>query len=242
MSRPHPSTTTPKAVDAHPKTLRIIFHVVSAAIMINGFVGIQGSPITNAIGPQYGGFFQYLTILGLFASVTCMLLSTISDYLPGVTFFRPIKRVFLLAALPVELVISSIYWSLVLFAPHLMLPSNSSAGNPSEPSSAEGMDSLFRIPLWMDISMHLVPALALIADFFLLERKFRPPQSTYGALLLATTFGIAYGFWAEHCASINGQFAYPFLNIMNLEQRVATYVGATFGAWAVFRGLNWLHK
>ncbi|KAK8869955.1 hypothetical protein IAR55_000524 [Kwoniella newhampshirensis] len=242
MSRPHPAFSTPKPVDAHPKTLRIIFHVVSAAIMINGFVGVQGLAIDKAIGPQYGGFFQYLTILGLIATCIVMLLSTISDYLPGITFFRPIKRVFLLAALPVELVISSIYWSLVLLAPHLMFPASPDAGSSSEPSSSGGQELLFRIPLWMDISMHLAPALALIADFFILERKFRPPVSTYGALLLATTFGTAYGFWAEHCASINGNFAYPFLNIMNLQQRIATYAGATFGAWAVFRGLNKLHK
>lgn len=95
-----------------------------------------------------------------------------------------IKRVFLLVSLPVELVISSIYvscqaarllnlvfhsliargmqWSIILTAPHLMLPPTSPDAVQGEPSSSGTGPSLFRIPLWMDLSMHLVPAVALL--------------------------------------------------------------------------------
>lgn len=75
-----------------------------------------------------------------------------------------------------------------------------------------------------------------------LEKKYTPPASTIGAPILAVAAGTAYGTWAEHCASINGKFPYPFLTIMSFPARVATYVAATFGALLVFWGLNRVHR
>ncbi len=43
-----------------------------------------------------------------------------------------------------------------------------------------------------------------LPDFFLRERKYKPPVSTYGAVILAGTAAVAYGLWAEYCASYNG--------------------------------------
>ncbi|WVR05049.1 hypothetical protein IAU60_002061 [Kwoniella sp. DSM 27419] len=229
--------------DAMPKIPRIIFHMGSAAVMLQGFMSLQALPLKGMMEKQYGGFFQYLTILGLFGTIIGMVLSGICDYLPAVQGIKSVKRVFLLFALPVEIVISSIYWSIILIAPQLMLPPRPDLQSAPEPASAEAVgDGLFRIPLWMDMSMHLLPAVALILDFFILEKKFHPPSSTIGALLLAASFGAGYSIWIEHCATINGAFPYPFLNIMDLPGRVATYVGSTLGAWVVFRGLNALHN
>ncbi|WVQ70249.1 uncharacterized protein L199_008475 [Kwoniella botswanensis] len=229
--------------DAMPKIGRIIFHIGVAAAMFDGFWGLQRLAITkDYIGTQYGGHFQYLTILGLFGTIITMMLSGICDYLPAIQAIKTFKRVFLLFALPVELVISSIYWAIILFSPELMLPPNPDLASSPEPSSSNAEDPLFRIPLLMDLSMHALPAVALIIDFFFLERKYKPPASTIGAFALAASFGTAYSLWVEHCASINGSFPYPFLTIMNPQQRVMMYVGSTVMAWTVFRGLNALHK
>ncbi|WVW83274.1 hypothetical protein I302_105293 [Kwoniella bestiolae CBS 10118] len=229
--------------DAMPKIGRIIFHIGTAAAMFDGFWGLQNTTITKEyIGNQYGGHFQYLTILGLFGTIITMMMSGICDYLPAVQGLKPLKRIFLLFALPVELVISSIYWGIILLKPELMLPPNPVLASSSEPSSSGAEDPLFRIPLLMDLSMHALPAVALIIDFFFLERKYKPPASTFGALALAATFGTAYSLWVEHCASINGSFPYPFLTIMNPQQRIMMYAGSTIMAWLVFRGLNAIHK
>ncbi|WVQ77961.1 hypothetical protein IAT38_000042 [Cryptococcus sp. DSM 104549] len=238
---PVPSTTAPPP-DASPKVARLIFHVGSASIMAYGFTGLLGENMGEFVRPQYGGFLQYLTILGLLASGITMLLSGASDMLPNLSAIKLLKRVFLLISLPVELVISSIYWGIILTVPHLMLPPAPDLASAPEPSSHGAEPDLFRIPLWMDLSMHALPAVSLLFDFFLLERKYPKPFSTYGAFALAAVFGSVYGVWVEHCAGINGAFPYPFLTIMPLEGRVATYAGATFGAWLVFRGLNGLHK
>ncbi|OCF38345.1 hypothetical protein I317_07889 [Kwoniella heveanensis CBS 569] len=228
--------------DAMPKIGRLVFHAAAAAVMIQGWASLQNMAMKQFMESQYGGSFQYLTILGLFGSIAAMMLSGLCDYFPGINVFKSIKRIFLLVSLPVELVISSIYWSIILLAPELMLPPAPDMASSPEPSSSGFEDGLFRIPLWMDMSMHLAPAVALIIDFFFLEKKFRPPASTIGAFLLAATFGTTYGLWVEHCASINGSFPYPFLTIMELPGRVATYAGSTVGAYLVFRGLNAIHK
>ncbi|WWC69613.1 uncharacterized protein I206_103556 [Kwoniella pini CBS 10737] len=228
--------------DAMPKIGRIIFHIGVTAAMFDGFWGLQNLALTkDYIGTQYGGHFQYLTILGLFGTIITMFLSGVCDYLPAIQSLKTIKRVFLLFAMPVELVISSIYWSIILFAPELMLPPNPELSSSSEPS-AEAKDPLFRIPLLMDLSMHALPAVALAIDFFFLEKKFKPPASNIGSFVLAATFGTGYSLWVEHCASINGSFPYPFLTIMNFQQRIMMYVGSTLMAWLVFRGLNAIHK
>lgn len=43
-----------------------------------------------------------------------------------------------------------------------------------------------------------------VAVFFLREKKYQPPASTWGALAVASVAGAAYGTWAEYCAEHNG--------------------------------------
>ena len=124
----------------------------------------------------------------------------------------------------------------------------------AEPSAIKPADLLFRIPLWMDLSMHALPAMALMlggsrmsqsrlmVDFLVLETPYTPPSSNIYAPLLAFAFGSAYPLWIEHCATINGQFPYPFLTAMTAPQRVQMYVGSSIGALLVFWGLNAVKK
>ncbi|ODN73543.1 hypothetical protein L202_08042 [Cryptococcus amylolentus CBS 6039] len=227
-----------------PYQARMFLHVGAAGVMLYGFQAMRAWTVFgDVMSNQYGGFWQYLTILGLTISGATMLLAGVQDLLPNIHLIRLIKRTLLLIALPVEFIITSIYWSLIIFAPHLMLPPTDPDAAQGAPSSSTAEPTLFRIPLWMDMSMHLLPGIALVFEFFLLETKYRPPFSTSVAFLLASAFGTSYGFWVEHCAEQNGGvFPYPFLTILPLGGRVGVYVGATGVAWAVFRGLNWVHK
>ena len=79
-------------------------------------------------------------------------------------------------------------------------------------------------------------------DFFLIEKRYTRPMSTLGATALSLSVGSAYSLWIEHCATINGQFPYPFLNLMNVSQRVEMYTGSTIGALLTFWGLNAMHR
>ncbi len=83
------------------------------------------------------------------------------------------KRTVLLIALPGSVIVSSIYWSLLTFAPNLIVPAAhdhpASQGNGIDatrliaPSSSHASPPSFRIPLWIDLSLHAVPVLALLA-------------------------------------------------------------------------------
>ena len=94
-------------------------------------------------------------------------------------------------------------WTLLLAFPHLIVPPAPS--EPGEPNSSEAPKFML-IPFWMDISLHLLPALALAFDFFVLEKKkYRAPASTWGAAALAGLTAVAYGAWVEYCAGFNGR-------------------------------------
>jgi hypothetical protein len=97
------------------------------------------------------------------------------------------------------------------------------------PSSSSDAPQLLRIPTWIDVSIHGVPAIVLVigksyyihyikvlrpltlpafskhesADFFFREKKYRAPVSTWGAIILSAIAGLAYSIWVEHCAAYN---------------------------------------
>ena len=92
---------------------------------------------------------------------------------------------------------SSIYWTLLSVAPFLLL-----AEDPGEatPSSSSEMLALMRIPLNMDLALHAVPAVTLLIDFLVFERKYSAGAVRYGAPLAVFLSTVGYGSWAEHCA------------------------------------------
>ncbi len=61
-----------------------------------------------------------------------------------------------------------------------------------------------RLPLSTDLALHAAPAISLIIDFYLLERKYPKSVSRYGSFVLAAIVGTWYACWVEYCASYNG--------------------------------------
>ncbi|GAW06622.1 conserved fungal protein [Lentinula edodes] len=150
------------------RTARILLHSAAAAIMISGYHNLTKLPINAFISTQYGGHLQYLTIQGLFITCATTLISLLMDLFPSVNALKPLKRILLIIAMPLSITISSIYWPLLLLATQLILQNGS--GEPS--SSPHAPQPLLRIPLPMDLSLHAVPALTLLADFLLFEKKY----------------------------------------------------------------------
>ena len=114
--------------------------------------------------------------------------------------FFPTCRM-LLTNMQLAIVISVIYWTLLLAFPHLILPEDPNA---TEPTSSSAVPEPQRLPLHTDLAIHAVPAISLIIDFYLLEKKYAKNVSRYGALSLAAVLGAWYSSWVEHCASYNG--------------------------------------
>ncbi|KAJ3850950.1 FAR-17a/AIG1-like protein [Lentinula lateritia] len=222
------------------RTARILLHSAAAAIMISGYHNLTKLPINAFISTQYGGHLQYLTIQGLFVTCTTTLISLLMDLFPSVNALKPLKRILLIIAMPLSITISSIYWPLLLLATPLILQNGS--GEPSSASSPHATQPLLRIPLPMDLSLHAVPALTLLVDFFLFEKKYTRKEIRYGGTGISVVYTAFYAWWVERCAGFNGgRFPYPFLTDNPFEIRLAIYVGAGILAFSSFWLINRVH-
>lgn len=112
--------------------------------------------------------------------------------------------------LKLEVVVATIYWSLILFMPNLMAPTIQNAT--TEPTSASPpLPALFFIPLPIDLALHLSPVLALVLHFFLLEAKYSLRWVNHRAPVVAAVFATWYSGFAEWCALENKSCEYQTL-------------------------------
>ncbi|KAH7923523.1 hypothetical protein BV22DRAFT_578216 [Leucogyrophana mollusca] len=220
------------------RPVALALHATAASIMAYGFLSLKSLPIDEWISSQKGGHYQYLTIQGLATAWLTMVVSVACDILPPISALRRVKRALLMIALPLTVVISIVYWSLLLFFPNLILQKEILE---NEPSSAPAVPNLVRIPLEVDLSLHAVPFMSMVADFMLFEQKYTKKQARYGAPLLVLLYGIWYASCVEYCATFNGMFPYPFLTENPFEIRVGIYLTVASLAWGCFRVINALH-
>ena len=126
-----------------------------------------------------------------------------------------IKRCLALIALPVRskilfcsksdirqqlsIVISILYWSLLLFMPGLILQSFH-----EEPPASPTMSDPFRVPFYLDLALHACPASFLLLDFFLFEKKYNKRDVSIASPAATIFFSLWYGIWVEYCGNRNG--------------------------------------
>ncbi|RPD66307.1 hypothetical protein L226DRAFT_195280 [Lentinus tigrinus ALCF2SS1-7] len=237
------------------KLVPFLLHTTAAAVMTYGYIHLPDVVANMPMANMKGGHFQFLTIQGLCIAWIAMILSICCDLVPSSSeclcyranspipivlpgILKSAKRACLMSALPLAIVISVVYWTLLLLLPHLILMADPNA---SEPTSSSTMPEPQRLPLSTDLALHAAPAIALIIDFYLLERKYPKTVSRYGSFVFAAVVGTWYACWVEYCASYNGFFPYPFLTQNPFNARVAIYVGASTFAALAFMALNALH-
>ncbi|KAL5490295.1 hypothetical protein ACEPAI_5128 [Sanghuangporus weigelae] len=218
-----------------------VLHLLAAGIMAWGYMSLEQTVMHSTIIEQKGGHLQFLTIQALAVSWFTMVLSLAYDFVPS-KFFRNAKRAFFMIALPLSFVVTSIYWSLITFFPYLIVPPAPEKNEPATPSFAQYPDGLARIPLSLDLALHLTPALTLLVDFFLFEESYGKAEAAWGATAMSALFGVWYASWVEYCASFNGTFPYPFLTLNPFPIRVAIYTVVTAIAFVSFRVINAVHS
>ncbi|KAK0205386.1 FAR-17a/AIG1-like protein [Desarmillaria ectypa] len=215
----------------------ILLHSVAAAIMTWAHSRLGTSPIDIVVETQYGSHYQFLTILGLVASLCTMGVALLVDLFPSIPALRSLKRAMLMVCMPVEAVVVSVYWTLLLLFPSLILQKYV----PAEPTSSHDALPLARIPLPLDLAMHVVPGLSLVLDFLVFEKKYSQEHIKLAVPVVLTCGGM-YSSWAERNAKLNGGiFPYPFLTENPFETRLGIYVGACAIGYVYFRVLNALH-
>ncbi|KAG2020360.1 hypothetical protein CC2G_005714 [Coprinopsis cinerea AmutBmut pab1-1] len=220
---------------------RGLFRLASAGAMITAFRSLNTSAVDAFIRNQYGGHLQYLTIQGLFIAIATMLIGVLTDVIPPLRpSLRSFRRSLFIAAMPLAVIISSIYWTLLVFFPDLIIASDVSAT--PEPTSSDAAPVPFRLPLSIDLGLHAVPALSLLLDFLVFEKKYSRKEVNIHVPVVVALYAVFYGLWVEHCASRNGNiFPYPFLTQNPLKVRIVIYAGAAFLAFGSFKLLNRVH-
>lgn len=145
------------------------------------FLTVWDTPFAAA----YGWHFQFLTILGLSASLLAFAIGIVSDLTLSPALFT-VKNAICTVATPLEVLISLLYWGIRAIDESLLTP--------------EG----FSIPLVPDVGFHLAPAVFLTIDLVL----FSPPWTipTYGVLTLSTALAFSYWYWVELCFKHNGWY------------------------------------
>ncbi|KIK08735.1 hypothetical protein K443DRAFT_128192 [Laccaria amethystina LaAM-08-1] len=205
---------------------RAFLNATAVGIMTHGFRSLGSlSHVEDWIRSQYGGHFQYLTIQGLILAWLTMLTGLTIEIFPSSSTLRSLKRHLFLIAMPLAVVISLVYWTLILLLPGLIVPSDD-----------------LRLPLFIDLALHASPASALLVDFLIFDTKYEERELKYRVPFAATVFAVWYGLWVEHCAkNNNGIFPYPFLTENPLEIRIVIYIVAALVAIMSFRLINSLH-
>ena len=64
--------------------------------------------------------------------------------------------------------------------------------------------AIMRIPLKIDLALHAVPAISLLIDFFLVERKYSRRQAVWGGIVMTVLACSTYAPWIEYCSKFNG--------------------------------------
>ncbi|KAK0205390.1 FAR-17a/AIG1-like protein [Desarmillaria ectypa] len=210
--------------------LPVLLHCSAATIMVCGFNWLNQLPFGTLASKQYGWHYPALTVLGLHIAFLAMIVGLLVDLAPSLKALRTLKRALIMVAMPVEAVIASIYWTLITFYPSLIKISATEDGTPVP-----------FIPLSIDLSLHAVPGIALVADFLWLEKKYSRRTVARYSIPTMVVCTVAYGTWVEWCARINGFFAYPFLTDNQFAIRLGIYAGGACVGYLSFRILNAIH-
>lgn len=172
----------------HSTVLAIGWHILALAAFTFAFQSLDGlSDISGIdIESQFGGHYQFLTNLGLWISRLGMLLALLTDFFPQVQRLKMLKMSTCVATLPVETLITMLYWSIVHINPDLLIPPKKMI-DPNNP--AQFIWQTVRIPLHIDLSLHAAPALFLLVDYLF----FSPPfPSSIKPTAISATATIAY--------------------------------------------------
>ncbi|RIB12159.1 FAR-17a/AIG1-like protein [Gigaspora rosea] len=156
--------------------------------------------------------FTHLTIIGLLFSLVAFVFALIYDVfskfgrLKTISFIKVIsliKDCFMIISVPLEGLISLMYWSIIIYDERLLL-------EPGKP----------RLPFLIDLGFHLFPALYLWIDFLFFTKEFRKSHSHVFYLL---AFALSYAVWIQLCYFKYGAWPYPILGKLEDSHRIIFY-------------------
>ncbi|CAD26249.1 hypothetical protein [Encephalitozoon cuniculi GB-M1] len=163
-----------------------------------------------------GGNHIYFTRLSLYMTIMTLVLSYCVKYF-GVSSIREVYRDSLSIALPMEGLVTTVFWILNTIDPTLL-------------KDRELYMAGVRTPLVSELSLHLLPLVLLLIDQVgvnIYERKRH--YWVFGF------FGVIYFGIIHHFQRINNSWVYPFLGYVLLPMRIILAAVATLLVMVYYR-------
>ncbi|KAI7850985.1 FAR-17a/AIG1-like protein [Circinella umbellata] len=166
---------------------RLLLNIVGLLSNAYGF-----SSLTGIFPPDigFGGLFQFLTIIGLTLATITFALKIIRFVIPNA--LEDIYKSVAYVTTPMEGLITLLYWPMVIYSKDLL----------------QHQEVPFVLPLPLDMSLHLWPAVLLWIDFLLFDIEFVRSKTHIYVIYI---FTLLYLGWSSYCFARNGFWVYPFL-------------------------------
>lgn len=187
--------------------------VISASFVISAVTAF--AELHELVLPDFlaqAGHYQFLTNIALCLSTLYFAVNFLYHYTTWPVIGR--VKVYLSAVcLPLNFVVSIVYWGLRLLVPALIMTEKET------------------IPLLLDIKIHVLPLLATATDYFAYMDRWDLSYAT--GYLFVSIFSGLYWFWLEYLIQDGASYPYPFLNVER-NLRILIFMVVSFIAFGAF--------
>jgi hypothetical protein len=208
----------PQRLRAPSRSTSLVLHVagITSFLLSFRFLNSWETPLSNS----YGGNYQFLTIIGLAASLLTFSVGLLSDLTLSPQLFR-LKNYLAVITAPLEILITVLYWGLCAIDKSLVFPPE------------------FQLDILPDVGFHAAPGILLALDLLL----FSPPWTIErnNAFVLSLGFAFGYWSWVEYCFGRNGWYPYPIFDILSTWQRAALFSFSALLMTSSTMALKWVY-
>ncbi|CAO1635493.1 unnamed protein product [Parajaminaea phylloscopi] len=194
------------------------------------------------LSSQFGGHYQFLTNISLVLTFVTLLLGMTRAVSPSLPLTRELKTVATAITMPIEVIVSLLYWTVLAIDPTLLIPSRE-VPDPLNPG--QFVTETVRLPLLTDLCMHAFPAILLSVDYLAFSAPLplrRPNILSSWPIWTSIISTISYCLWAEVCKAHNGQYPYPLLSVLSTTHRVTLYIGCALTMAVVLVTTDAVHR
>ena len=192
-----------------PSLSTMLLHTIALTSHFHTLYSLFTYPMPIDI--TFAWHFQYLTTLGLSVSTLVFLFAASVDLWSFVAAeedgnlrrLRSAKGALSCVAAPGEILITSLYFGLQAISTDLVVP------------------QWARLPLLLDLNLHLTPTLFQLVDFIYFSPRWT--ISGWQALGLGVTLAGLYWVWTEKCREMNGFYAYPIFEGSGFLGRIGLF-------------------
>lgn len=185
--------------------------LLGLGLVIYGISDISTPPeIYDWIVNNAGGRWRYFTYLGLYLTISTLVVGTIKRSMQKFTtmlsFLSWLHSHLLTVTFPIEILISVMYWSLLL-------------QNERNFKRDQFLNKRIQVPLFCDVCQHFMPLISL-----LLEMQDTEIIRCDGHFVFYFVLGVIYFGFCTYLNKLNNTWPYPFLERMSAAKRSLVFV------------------